>query len=52
MIRIICGTYVRNFFVLPTIVLHDGDVYKSLELAWLIFFVGFKKDEEESNGNT
>ncbi len=47
MIRVICGTYTRNFFILPTIVLHDGDVYKSLEFAWLIFFVGFKKDEED-----
>lgn len=36
------GTYTRDFYILPTVVYHNGDgIYKSLEIAWLKFYVGF-----------
>lgn len=37
------GTYTRDFYILPTIYYHNGDgLYKTLEFAWLKFFIGFK----------
>ena len=35
------GTYTRDFYILPTIVIHNGDgIYKTTELAWLKWYVG------------
>ena len=35
------GVYTRDFYILPTIVYHNGDgTYKTLELAWLKFNIG------------
>ena len=35
------GSYIRDFYFIPTLILHDGDgIYKSLELAWLKWYIG------------
>lgn len=34
------GRYTRDFYVLPTIIYHNGDwFYKTLEVAWLKWYV-------------
>lgn len=34
------GTYTRDFYILPTIIYHNGDgIYKTLEFAWLRFYI-------------
>lgn len=36
------GSYTRDFYFIPTILYHDGaGVYKSIEVAWLKWYVGF-----------
>ena len=36
------GTYTRDFYILPTLVYHNGDgIYYSLELAWLKWYIEF-----------
>ena len=36
------GKYTRDFYFIPTILFHNGDeVYKSVELAWLKYYIGF-----------
>ena len=38
------GTYTRDFFIFPTIVIHNGDgIYFTVELAWLKWYVGVIK---------
>ena len=35
------GKYTRDFYIIPTIIYHDGDgFYKSLEIAWLKYYIG------------
>ena len=35
------GTYTRDFYFIPTIIFHDGDrLYKTVELAWLKYYIG------------
>lgn len=34
------GTYTRDFFILPTILFHNGECYVSIELAWLKWYIG------------
>ena len=45
------GRYTREFYVLPTILIHRGDgLYTIVELAWLKGYIGFiwhKKGENE-----
>ena len=46
------GTYTRDFYILPTIIYHNGDgYYKTIEFAWLKFYFGVcwcpKKGGEE-----
>ena len=34
------GKYTRDFYILPTILIHNGDgIYHTLELAWLKWYV-------------
>lgn len=35
------GTYMRDFYILPTINVHGGDCYVSIEFAWLRWYIGF-----------
>lgn len=36
------GTYTRDFYIFPTILIHNGDgIYKCLEFAWFKFYIGF-----------
>lgn len=35
------GFYTRDFYVIPTLLYHNGDgIYKTVELAWLKWYVG------------
>jgi hypothetical protein len=35
------GTYIRDFYVFPTVFHHNGDeFYHSIELAWLKWYIG------------
>ena len=43
MIKMNKGLYTRDFYILPTILIHDGDEYKTFELAWLKWYIGFVK---------
>ena len=38
------GSYTRDFYFLPTVLLHRGDFYVSVELAWLKWYVGVVKE--------
>ena len=41
-INLTSGTYIRDFYLIPTILLHNGDgIYYSLEIAWLKWYIGF-----------
>ena len=31
-----------TFYFIPTILYHEGDIYKSIEIAWLIWHIGFR----------
>lgn len=43
------GVYTRDFYIVPTIVYHNGDnIYKSIELAWLKFYIGFAWSNKNS----
>ena len=36
------GRYTRDFYIVPTILFHNGDdIYYSLEIAWLKWYIGF-----------
>lgn len=36
------GSYIRDFYLLPTIKYHNGDgIYKELEICWLKYFISF-----------
>lgn len=40
------GSYVRDFYLLPTIIYHDGDgIYQSIEFAWFKWYIGFSWDK-------
>lgn len=35
------GTYVRDFYFIPTILYHNRDgIYKFIEIAWLRWYIG------------
>lgn len=34
------GRYTRDFYFLPTILLHNGECYVSIEIAWLKWYFG------------
>ena len=39
------GIYTRDFFIFPTIVIHNCDgIYFTVELAWLKWYVGVIKN--------
>lgn len=36
------GSYIRDFYFLPTIKYHNGDgIYNELEICWLKYFISF-----------
>ena len=36
------GRFTRDFYVLPTILIHRGDgLYTTVELAWFKWYIGF-----------
>lgn len=35
------GKYTRDFYILPTVIIHNGDgIYTSIEFAWLRWYIG------------
>ena len=45
------GHFTRNFYILPTIIINNGDgIYTTLEFAWLKWYIGFiwHHDNEKS----
>ena len=42
-IAITKGCYTRDFYILPTILVHHGDCYKTFEIVWLKWYLGFIK---------
>lgn len=45
------GHFTRDFYILPTIIIHNGDgIYTTLEFAWLKWYIGFiwHHDNEKS----
>ena len=34
------GNYIKDFYIFPTIIYHKGDFQKSIELAWLKWYIG------------
>lgn len=35
------GKYRKDFYILPTILIHSGDfIYTTIELAWLRWYIG------------
>lgn len=34
------GSY--TFYFIPTILYHEGDIYKSIEIAWLRWHIGIR----------
>lgn len=40
------GRYTRDFYFLPTILLHNGECYVSVELAWLKWYIGIVLAED------
>lgn len=40
------GHYTRDFYFLPTILLHNGECYVSVELAWLKWYIGIVLAED------
>ena len=40
------GTYTRDFYILPTILFHNGE-YVSIELAWLKWYIGIVLMEDD-----
>jgi len=43
---VIKGRYTRDFYFLPTILLHNGECYVSVELAWLKWYIGIVLAED------
>lgn len=41
------GTYTRDFYILPTILFHNGECYVSIELAWLKWYIGIVLIEDD-----
>ena len=41
--KITKGSYIRDFYILPTILVHHGDCYKTFEIVWLKWYLGFIK---------
>ena len=36
------GQFTRDFYLLPTILIHHGDgIYTTIEFAWLKWYIGF-----------
>lgn len=42
--KIIKGSYTRDFYILPTILFHQGDCYKTIEVVWLKLYLGIIKN--------
>ena len=40
------GRYTRDFYFLPTILLHNGESYVSVELAWFKWYIGIVLAED------
>ena len=40
------GRYTRDFYFLPTILLHNGEFYVSIEIAWLKWYFGVVLTED------
>ena len=40
------GRYTRDFYFLPTILLHNGECYVRVELAWLKWYIGIVLAED------
>lgn len=40
------GRYTRDFYFLPTILLHNGECYVSVEIAWLKWYFGIVLTED------
>ena len=40
------GRYARDFYFLPTILLHNGEFYVSIEIAWLKWYFGVVLTED------
>ena len=40
------GRYARDFYFLPTILLHNGEFYVSVEIAWLKWYFGVVLTED------
>ena len=40
------GRYTRDFYFLPTILLHNGECYVSVELAWLKWYISIVLTED------
>lgn len=47
------GSYTRDFYILPTVIIHKGDgIYTTVEFAWLKWYVGFtihRKREDDDD---
>lgn len=39
------GKYERDFYIIPTILIHHSDCYTSVELAWLKWYIGIVFNE-------
>lgn len=42
--KITKGSYIRDFYILPTVLLHRGDCYEIFEVVWLKWYLGFVKN--------
>lgn len=45
------GSYERDFYIIPTILIHRSDWYTSVEIAWLRWYVGIVINEEENEND-
>lgn len=43
-IEITKGWYTRDFYILPTILVHSGDCFKTVEVVWLKWYLGVIKN--------
>ena len=43
-IRVTRGLYTRDFYILPTTLVHHGDCYETFEVVWLKWYLGIIKN--------
>lgn len=43
------GSYIRDFFLIPTVVIHSGDFYTSIDIAWLKWYIGIVINKEQEH---